>query len=99
MEHNTKFMVLYWLKDKKDLDLLKETVSSMKTIDALVSLDVGTPSSMVDHIVDASYDVAAIFTMRSTDDFPAIFGSPEHQAASKVFHDILANIKGYVIEF
>lgn len=99
MEHTTKFMVFYWLKDKKDLELLKQTVSSMTDIEALLSLEVGTPSSLVDHIVDASYDVAAIFTMRSTEDFPAIFGSPLHQAASKVFHDILANIKGYVIEF
>ncbi|MBQ9023058.1 MAG: hypothetical protein IJ108_03985 [Eubacterium sp.] len=101
MRHGLKFVLLYWLNSPEYTEVVKTGLQRLEEVKEVEDLVVGTPSDIVDDVIVADYDVAAVISFREESDFPVIFQSEQHLSIGKYIHDhqLAKNMQGFMIRY
>lgn len=97
----TKMVLLFWLKKDETFEgtkgSMKEAVSLLKDVSVVTDFAFGTSGDFGDHVIDNTFDYAAVLTMDSYEDLPVIMKSEEHMKMAVTLKQHVERMQAFVI--
>jgi hypothetical protein len=85
-----------WLKPGVSQENFIQTIKSLKGIDEVQNISIGTKLESIEQVADNSFDISFIITFKNNDDLKVYLDHPKHVAAVKdVIKPALAKVVVY----
>ena len=92
-------IVMCWLKEGASHNKFIEAVKTLKEIDEVQYISVGTKLQSIEPVADNSFDISFIISFKSNDDLKTYLDHPKHiKAVTEVLKPLLEKVVVYDFE-